>query len=52
MLIAIYHLIKDGTIYYDLGPNHSDELTVSESRTVLCAASKPSATVTLEEVSA
>jgi transposase len=26
MLIAIYHLIKDGTIYQDLGPNHFDEL--------------------------
>ena len=26
MLIAIYHLIKDGTVYQDLGPNHFDEL--------------------------
>jgi len=26
MLIAIYHLIKDGTIYQDLGPNHFDEI--------------------------
>ena len=26
MLIVIYHLIKDGTIYQDLGPNHFDEL--------------------------
>ena len=26
MLIAIYHLIKDGTIYQDLGSNHFDEL--------------------------
>ena len=26
MLIAIYHLIKDGTVFQDLGPNHFDEL--------------------------
>jgi transposase len=26
MLIAIYHLIKDGTVYQDLGPTHFDEL--------------------------
>jgi transposase len=26
MLIAIYHLIKDGSVYQDLGPNHFDEL--------------------------
>lgn len=26
MLIVIYHLIKDGTIYQDLGPQHFDEL--------------------------
>ena len=26
MLIVIYHLIKDGTIYQDLGPAHFDEL--------------------------
>ncbi len=26
MLIAVYHLIKDGTVYQDLGPNHFDEL--------------------------
>jgi hypothetical protein len=26
MLIDIYHLIKDGTVYQDLGPTHFDEL--------------------------
>lgn len=26
MLITIYHLIKDGTVYQDLGPNHFDQL--------------------------
>ena len=26
MLIVIYHLIKDGTVYQDLGPGHFDEL--------------------------
>jgi hypothetical protein len=26
MLIVIYHLIKDGTVYQDLGPHHFDEL--------------------------
>jgi hypothetical protein len=26
MLIVIYHLIKDGTVYQDLGPTHFDEL--------------------------
>ncbi len=26
MLIVVYHLIKDGTVYQDLGPRHFDEL--------------------------
>jgi len=26
MLVVIYHLIKDGTLYQDLGPHHFDEL--------------------------
>ncbi len=26
MLVVIYHLIKDGTVYQDLGPKHFDEL--------------------------
>jgi transposase len=24
MLTAIYHMLKDGTMYHDLGPNHFD----------------------------
>ena len=53
MLIAIYHLIKDGTIYQDLGPNHFDEL--DRKRITHRAVRRLQAlgyTVTLEEVSA
>ena len=24
MLTAIYHMLKNGTLYHDLGPNHFD----------------------------
>jgi len=53
MLIAIYHLIKDGTIYQDLGPNHFDEL--DRQRVTHRAVSRLQALgydVTLKEVSA
>jgi transposase len=53
MLIAIYHLIKDGTIYQDLGPNHFDEL--DRQRVTRRAVSRLQALgydVTLKEVSA
>ena len=53
MLIAIYHLIKDGTIYQDLGPHHFDEL--DRKRITHRAVRRLQAlgyTVTLEEVSA
>jgi len=53
MLIAIYHLIKDGTIYQDLGPNHFDEL--DRQRITHRAVRRLQAlgyVVTLEEVSA
>jgi transposase len=53
MLIAIYHLIKDGTIYQDLGPNHFDEL--DRQRITHRAVRRLQALgylVTLEEVSA
>jgi len=53
MLIAIYHLIKDGTIYQDLGPNHFDEL--DRQRVIRRAVSRLQALgydVTLKEVSA
>ncbi len=52
MLIATYHLIKDGTIYQDLGPNHFDEL--DRKRITHRAVRRLQAlgyTVTLEEVS-
>jgi len=53
MLIAIYHLIKDGTVYQDLGPNHFDEL--DRQRITHCAVRRLQALgylVTLEEVTA
>lgn len=53
MLIAIYHLIKDGTIYQDLGPNHFDEL--DRQRVIRRAVSRLQALgydVTLKEVPA
>jgi hypothetical protein len=27
ILTAIYHMLKDGTLYQDLGPNHFDQRT-------------------------
>jgi hypothetical protein len=53
MLVAIYHLIKDGTIYQDLGPRHFDQL--DRQRITRRAVSRLQALgyqVTLEEVSA
>ena len=53
MLIAIYHLIKDGIVYHDLGPNHFDQL--DRRRITHRAVSRLQALgyhVTLEEVPA
>ena len=32
ILTAIYHMLKDGTMYHDLGPNHFDRHSADQQK--------------------